>query len=204
VTATARTASSVKELAGIFAASGEKIVVEQVDIDLPDSVDSLATRVGDRRFDLVFINAGVAGPEHQSVDAATPQEIGALMYTNAVAPIRIARRLLPWLPDRPCRAGDGGSCKDGNAPGAMAGTQQRKVAGAGTEYRGAARRIDPPRPGAFELRPQRVTRKLGRDRLPAQADLRRPARANPVATRIAMATRSVKRPAARRLRACCY
>lgn len=99
VTATARTASSVKELAGIFAASGEKIVVEQVDIDLPDSVDSLATRVGDRRFDLVFINAGVAGPEHQSVDAATPEEIGALMYTNAVAPIRIARRLLPLLND---------------------------------------------------------------------------------------------------------
>jgi NAD(P)-dependent dehydrogenase (short-subunit alcohol dehydrogenase family) len=92
VTATARTASSAKELAAIFAASGEKIAVEQVDIDLPDSVDSLATRVGDRRFDLVFINAGVAGPEYQSVDAATPQEIGALVYTNAVAPIRIARR----------------------------------------------------------------------------------------------------------------
>ncbi len=31
-----------------------------------------------------------------------------------------------------------------------------------------------------------------------------PARANPVATRIAMATRSVECPAGRRLRACCY
>ena len=51
VTATARNASSAKELAAIFAASGEKIAVEQVDIDLSDSVDSLATRVGDRRFD---------------------------------------------------------------------------------------------------------------------------------------------------------
>jgi NAD(P)-dependent dehydrogenase (short-subunit alcohol dehydrogenase family) len=62
--------------------------------NLPDSVDSLVTQMGDRRFDLVFINAGVAGPEHQSVDATTRQEIGALVYTNAVAPIRIARRLL--------------------------------------------------------------------------------------------------------------
>ena len=98
VTATARNASSGKELAAVFAAS-ERIAVEQVDIDLPDSVDSLATRLVGHRFDLVFINAGVAGPEHQSVDATTPQEIGALIYTNAVAPIRIARRLLPLLND---------------------------------------------------------------------------------------------------------
>ena len=98
VTATARNASSAKELAAVFAAS-ERIAVEQVDIDLPDSINSLATRLVGHRFDLVFINAGVAGPEHQSVDATTPQEIGALIYTNAVAPIRIARRLLPLLND---------------------------------------------------------------------------------------------------------
>ena len=40
VTATARNASSAQELAAIFAASGEKIAVGQVDIDLPDSVES--------------------------------------------------------------------------------------------------------------------------------------------------------------------
>ena len=70
-----------------------------MDIDLPDSVDSLAARLVGHRFDLVFINAGVAGPEHQSVEATTPQEIGALIYTNAVAPILISRRLLPLLND---------------------------------------------------------------------------------------------------------
>jgi NAD(P)-dependent dehydrogenase (short-subunit alcohol dehydrogenase family) len=80
VTATARTASSAKELAS--PRQTERIAVEQVDIDLPDSVDSLATRLVGHRFDLVFINAGVAGPEHQSVDATTPQEIGALIYTT--------------------------------------------------------------------------------------------------------------------------
>ena len=69
VTATARTASSVKELAGIFAASGEKTVVEQVDIDLPDSVNSLATRVGDRRFDLA---AGHVEVEQDRAPAVLP------------------------------------------------------------------------------------------------------------------------------------
>ena len=39
------------------------------------------------------------GKKHQSADIATPQEVGALMYTNAVAPIRLARRLLPLIAD---------------------------------------------------------------------------------------------------------
>lgn len=99
VTATARDASSAKELAATIAASDEKIAVEQVDINLPDRIAALASRLALCRFDLIFINAGVAGPEHQSVDAVTPEEIGALVYTNAVAPIRIARRLLPLLND---------------------------------------------------------------------------------------------------------
>ncbi|MGA8293845.1 MAG: hypothetical protein WB820_15380, partial [Rhodoplanes sp.] len=48
----------------------------------PESVDALATRLAGRRFALVFINAGVSGPQHQSADIVTPQEVGALMYTN--------------------------------------------------------------------------------------------------------------------------
>ena len=99
VTATARSAATANELADAVAASDGRIAVEEVDIDRAESVDALAARLAGRRFDLVFINAGVSGPQHQSVDAATPQEIGALMYTNAVAPIRIARRLLPLVAD---------------------------------------------------------------------------------------------------------
>ena len=99
VTATARNAIIATELADAVAASDGRIGVEEVDIDRAESVDALATHLAERRFDLVFINAGVAGPQHQSVDAATPQEIGALMYTNAIAPIRIAHRLLPLVAD---------------------------------------------------------------------------------------------------------
>src|SRR5271165_6374800 len=45
VTATARNASSAKELAATFAALDEKIAVEQVDIDLPDRIAALASRL---------------------------------------------------------------------------------------------------------------------------------------------------------------
>jgi NAD(P)-dependent dehydrogenase (short-subunit alcohol dehydrogenase family) len=86
VTATARNASIAPELADVAAASDGRIEVEEVDIDLAESVDALATRLAGRRFNLVFINAGIAGPPHQSVDAVTPQEIGVLMYTNADRP----------------------------------------------------------------------------------------------------------------------
>jgi NAD(P)-dependent dehydrogenase (short-subunit alcohol dehydrogenase family) len=42
---------------------------------------------------VVLINAGVSGPAHRSASQATEAEIGALMFTNAVAPIRLARVL---------------------------------------------------------------------------------------------------------------
>ena len=45
------------------------------------------------RYDLVFINAGVGGPEHESVTQATVDEIGILFQTNAVSPVRLARAL---------------------------------------------------------------------------------------------------------------
>ena len=99
VTATARSAAAATELVDEVAASDGGIAVEEVDLDRPESVDALATRLAGRRFGLVFINAGVSGPQHQSADIATPQEVGALMYTNAVAPIRLARRLLPLIAD---------------------------------------------------------------------------------------------------------
>ena len=95
VTATARSTAAATEVT----ASDGGIAVEEVDLDRPESVDVLATRLAGHRFDLVFINAGVSGPQHQSADVATPQEVGALMYTNAIAPIRLARRLLPVIVD---------------------------------------------------------------------------------------------------------
>ena len=82
VTATARSAAAATELVDEVAASDGGIAVEEVDLDRPESVDALATRLAGRRFGLVFINAGVSGPQHQSADIVTPQEVGALMYTN--------------------------------------------------------------------------------------------------------------------------
>ncbi len=73
--------------------------VETADLDDPAGIDALAARLAGRKFDLIFVNAGVFGPVPGSADTTTPAEFGALVYTNAAAPVRTARTLLPLLSD---------------------------------------------------------------------------------------------------------
>lgn len=73
--------------------------IETVDIDDAASIAALAGRLAGRTFDLVFINAGVSGPEHGSAEHVTRDELAALMLTNAIAPVRTARALLPLVRD---------------------------------------------------------------------------------------------------------
>lgn len=92
VTATQRTPS-----AELMALSG--VAVETLDIDDAAAIAALKDRLAGQHFDLVFVNAGVYGPMHQSADKVTPAEFAALMLTNALAPIRVARALLPQVRD---------------------------------------------------------------------------------------------------------
>lgn len=96
VTATARDpdkATGLRDLPG-------PVELATVDIDDHASVDALAQRLQGQRFDVVFINAGVTGPKHNSADSASLEEIGQLFATNAVSPIRVARKLLDTLTPR--------------------------------------------------------------------------------------------------------
>ncbi len=86
--------SESAELAAAGASS-----IETVDIDDRASVAALVERLAGQTFDLVFVNAGVIGPEHASADKVTPAELGALMLTNAIAPVRTARAFLPLVKD---------------------------------------------------------------------------------------------------------
>jgi NAD(P)-dependent dehydrogenase (short-subunit alcohol dehydrogenase family) len=93
VTATAR--GHAPDLAALAAASDGRVTLATVDIDDMASVAALDAALAGQAFDLLFVNAGTYGPVHQSVDKVTAEEMGALMMTNAIAPVRLARRLLP-------------------------------------------------------------------------------------------------------------
>lgn len=92
VTATVR---STTQQAPLQALPGVR--VEQLEMTEPDSLEQLANRLSGQQFDAIFVNAGVAGPTHHSTAKASAEEMGQLFLTNAVAPLRVAERLLPNL-----------------------------------------------------------------------------------------------------------
>ncbi|AGI22057.1 short chain dehydrogenase [Pseudomonas sp. ATCC 13867] len=91
VTATVRDAAHPGDLAGL------PVRVEALLLDDIHSQDRLAETLAGARFDLVFINAGIYGPAHQSAIDANLADIGQLFMVNAVAPLRLAERLLPRI-----------------------------------------------------------------------------------------------------------
>ena len=98
VIATVRSPESAGKLMHAGSCGGN-LSVETVDVNDVAGVDSFCNRMSGQALDLLFLNAGVTGPRHQSVDAVTEAELGALLMTNAIAPLRIAGRLLPNVVD---------------------------------------------------------------------------------------------------------
>jgi NAD(P)-dependent dehydrogenase (short-subunit alcohol dehydrogenase family) len=99
VIATVRTPDVPGELAAAVAKSPGRISTAMLDVESKSSVDALVVTLAKGKLDLLFLNAGIAGPKHQSVDEVTAAELAALFTTNAIAPVRIARRLLPNVVD---------------------------------------------------------------------------------------------------------
>lgn len=68
-----------------------------LDINLAPQRDALATQLAGSQFDVIFINAGVYGPDHQQLARTRDDELMALFMTNTFSPVRCAERLLPLV-----------------------------------------------------------------------------------------------------------
>ncbi|MBD3738460.1 SDR family oxidoreductase [Stutzerimonas balearica] len=71
--------------------------IEALDMDDAASLERLAERLADTHLDVLYVNAGIAGPQGKPATAASQAEVGELFFTNAVAPVRLAERLLPLV-----------------------------------------------------------------------------------------------------------
>lgn len=89
VTATERGPSALRALPGV--------AVERVDVADDASGAALASRLAERRFRLVLLNAGIYGPRDATAETASPGLVAELMQVNAIGPVRLARRLLPMI-----------------------------------------------------------------------------------------------------------
>jgi len=87
VTGTERTQS-----AGL-AATGAA-VISGVDITDRARLAALAGELSGRKFDLIFLNAGIMAARGMAVGDIADEEISRLMFTNAVAPVRAADALI--------------------------------------------------------------------------------------------------------------
>jgi len=91
--APARPPDRAEALHALSGAHPGQVELMPLDMNDPAGIDVFAAALRGRTLDLVLVNAGVAGPAHRSAGAATAEEIGALMFTNAIAPIRLSRLL---------------------------------------------------------------------------------------------------------------
>jgi NAD(P)-dependent dehydrogenase (short-subunit alcohol dehydrogenase family) len=92
VTATVRGAgrTGLHDLAG---SSDGRLIVETIDITVPEEVAGLHDRLAGEELDLLFVNAGVTnGPEETVADVSTETFV-RLMVTNALSPMRVVEAL---------------------------------------------------------------------------------------------------------------
>jgi len=91
VSATVRTAG--KDM-GLEEFHGQ-VSLDTLDINSPRAVEAFVARVKSQIFDVVFINAGIGGPEGKTAETVTEEEMTHLFMTNAISPVRLAYKLLP-------------------------------------------------------------------------------------------------------------
>ena len=90
VVATERGASPSK-LHSLAEDSGGRLEIETVDINYPDQVAALRARLASKKFDTLFVNAGI-GIREMIADVSTDEFI-RMMVTNALSPMRIVESM---------------------------------------------------------------------------------------------------------------
>jgi NAD(P)-dependent dehydrogenase (short-subunit alcohol dehydrogenase family) len=75
-----------------------QLVIETVDINEAAQTQALRERLANRRFDLLFVNAGVANDPAETIGQVTDETFIRVMVTNALSPMRIVERFEPLVP----------------------------------------------------------------------------------------------------------
>src|SRR5208282_5498285 len=88
VVATERNTSKLHDLLG---SAKDRLEIETVDINYPDQVAALRARLASRKFDMLFVNAGI-GIREMIADVSTDEFI-RMMVTNALSPMRVVESL---------------------------------------------------------------------------------------------------------------
>jgi NAD(P)-dependent dehydrogenase (short-subunit alcohol dehydrogenase family) len=94
VIATVRDTHRRTALHSLQAESGGALEIERVDITKPDEIAALRARLLGRRFDLLFVAAGVTNDTTQTIGEVATDEFVRVMVTNALSPLRVIEQFL--------------------------------------------------------------------------------------------------------------
>lgn len=72
---------------------GDRLEIETVDITETDQIRDLHDRLAERRFDLLFVNAGIANGADDTASTVSTEDFTRLMVTNALSPLRVIEAL---------------------------------------------------------------------------------------------------------------
>lgn len=82
----------------LAAAHPGRVEIETLDINAPDQLAALRTRLLGRTFDMLFVNAGTANRDPtQTIGEVSTDEFVHVMITNALSPMRVIEQLEPLV-----------------------------------------------------------------------------------------------------------
>jgi NAD(P)-dependent dehydrogenase (short-subunit alcohol dehydrogenase family) len=84
---------STSKLANLLGACDGRLEIETVDIVYSDQVAALRARLASRKFDLLFVNAGVKNDDRETIADVSTDEFIRVMVTNALSPMRVIEAL---------------------------------------------------------------------------------------------------------------
>ncbi|WP_062380166.1 SDR family oxidoreductase [Pseudomonas abietaniphila] len=71
-----------------------RVEIESLDITRPDEIEALRGRLAERRFDMLFVNAGTANSnQNETIAEVTTDDFVRVMITNALSPMRVIESL---------------------------------------------------------------------------------------------------------------
>lgn len=81
--------NSVDNLQQLAQRYPQQLSVECVDINQPEQVKALHTRLAERQFEMLFVNAGVKNDDRETIADVSTEEFTRVMVTNALSPLRV-------------------------------------------------------------------------------------------------------------------
>src|ERR1700729_1798079 len=90
-----RTTSGLHDL---LATTEERLEIETVDVNPPDQVAALRARLASRKFDLLFVNAGVKNDDRETIADVSTDEFIRVMVTNSLSPMRVIEAFQDLVP----------------------------------------------------------------------------------------------------------